>query len=98
MACRGGLNLPPELAAVSRRALSYARRSLAASGARPAHLEAPESYCSEAQYYLPPHSPCFDALRAYYAHDMRLFQLPSCPLETPEAGAAGGATSAAAAA
>ena len=46
--------------------------------ARPLHLEAPESYCSEAQYFLQPHSACFDALRSYYSHDMRLFGLPSC--------------------
>lgn len=42
------------------------------------HLEAPESYCSEAQYFLPPHGACFDTLRAYYEHDMRLFKLPTC--------------------
>ncbi len=41
-------------------------------------LEAPESYCEEAMYFLGPHAHCFDALRAYYEHDMRLFGLPTC--------------------
>ena len=44
----------------------------------PLHLEAPESYCSEGQYFIGRHSRCFDALRAYYAQDMQLFELPAC--------------------
>ena len=44
----------------------------------PDWLEASESYCHDAQYYLGQHSGCFDALRAYYAHDVSLFGLPRC--------------------
>jgi hypothetical protein len=49
----------------------------------PAWLEAPESYCNEAQYYLGPHGACFDALRAYYSHDVALFGLPQCTAAPP---------------
>lgn len=51
------------------------RRALAG---KPTWLEAPESYCSEAMYFLEHHSHCFDSLRAYYEADMRLFGLPTC--------------------
>lgn len=48
---------------------------------RPAHIEAPERYCSEAQYYTGQHSHCFDAIRTYYSHDMQLFGLDTCEAE-----------------
>lgn len=72
---------------------SRSRRQLLA---RPLHLEASESYCSEAQYFLAPHNTCFDALHAYYEHDMRLFGLPSCLDAGTTAGAAAATASTAA--
>ncbi|PSC73500.1 MAP kinase phosphatase 6 isoform B [Micractinium conductrix] len=61
-----------EIVAVSR------RRALAGDKPHAVHLEASESYCNTEQYFLEEHAQCFDAIAAYYQHDMRLFQLPDC--------------------
>ncbi|KAI3432395.1 hypothetical protein D9Q98_003951 [Chlorella vulgaris] len=81
VACRGGL-ITQTTALTSqrrRRRLAAAAVAVDSNGKKvPNWLEASESYCNDAQYYIGPHSACFDALKAYYAQDVALFGLPQC--------------------